>query len=170
MIDDGKKFWEGPLNIYLKAPILLDFVLGLIVSILMYKFGTGLQTRDNQENNILYLISADVSLSGFVIAALTILVTVKASTQYKKIEEMKTGVELLFNLPLYKDIIKIFLGCIAEFVIIAFLLFVLNFYNAEKMAHVAESIFFAALLMSFLSASRAIGILATAVIVQARSN
>lgn len=169
MMKREKWIGEGVLNFYLRRPLLYDLCIALAVFLLVQRFGAGLTPRQNQENNILYLISVDASLSGFVIAALTILVTVKANTQYKAVDEMKEGVDFLFNTPLYKTLIKVFLLCIVEFVLIAFALFLLNFYYTDQVSATVASLFIAALLMSFLAAVRTIGILASAVMIQANS-
>lgn len=164
MKDKALKLFDA----YLKAPFLIDLLVSGCIWFLFYKFGFGLKPKENQESNILYLLSVDASLSGFVIAALTILVTVKANTQYKPVEELKSGVDFLFSSSLYKTLIKVFLGCIAEFIFIVFMLFLINFYYDNSASVIVGGLFIGALIMSVMTSVRTIGILATVVLVQAQ--
>ena len=81
MVTDGKesiimkraiRFIE---NYYLKWPIIWDLVIGVLCYLLMIKLEPYLCMfiREDQADNVLSLISTNVSLAGFVIAALTII-------------------------------------------------------------------------------------------------
>lgn len=155
-------------DVYLKAPVLFDIIVASAVWFFLYKFGFGLTPKENQESNILYLLSVDASLSGFVIAALTILVTVKANNQYKPVDEIRSSIDFLFSSPLYKTLIKVFLGCIAEFIFIVFGLFLINFFYKNGLSIRVEALFLGALTMSVMTSLRTIGILAMVVLMQAQ--
>jgi uncharacterized membrane protein len=148
--------------------VLIDIVVASVTWFLLYRFGFGLSPKENQESNILYLLSVDASLSGFVIAALTILVTVKANNQSKPVDEMRSSTDFLFSSPLYKTLIKVFLGCIAEFIFIVFGLFLINFYYKNGFSTRVEGLFIGALFMSVMTSLRTIGILAMVVLLQAQ--
>ena len=124
---------------YLRLPIVYDVLLALIISLFFFHLGENIEVKTNQENNILYLISVDASLSGFVIAALTVLVTVKANTQYKKnVDDFKSGADFLFNSVLYPTLIKVFLWCIAEFIFVVFALFIVNFFLQWRIFNISK--------------------------------
>lgn len=154
---------------YLRAPIIFDFSIALVLGVIFFFWGSNLGVRIHQENNILYLISVDASLSGFVIAALTVLVTVKANAQYKKnVEDFRTGVDFLFNSALYPTLIRVFLWCIAEFVFVVFALFVVNFFYNGDESKIVNSLFLGSLVMSLFAAIRTVGVLASVVLLQAK--
>ncbi len=63
------------------------------------------------------LIGTAVSLAGFIIAALTIIVTFRANIAVKKMDDSANGMELLFNSQNYGRIVSVFKGAILELVI-----------------------------------------------------
>ena len=62
------------------------------------------------------LASTAVSLAGFIIGALTIIVTFKANIRAKKMEDSVNGMELLFNSTNYGRIVNVFQFAILELV------------------------------------------------------
>ena len=156
-----KKALLSGLDFYLKFPLLIDFVFGILMCLIFLYFKNDLceYVRENQENNLLNLISSNVSLAGFVIAALTIIITFKANTAYKKIEDIKTGIELIFNTSIYSHIIKVFIIAIFEYVLVFIILFVINIFSKAFNNFLFSSLLLSFLLISFLTTFRVIGVL-----------
>ena len=62
------------------------------------------------------LIGASISLSGFVLASLTIIVAIRSNVKTKRPEEAETPLELFFSIGTYKTIVKVFKIAIIELV------------------------------------------------------
>lgn len=153
------KLWV--LDQYLRFSILSDFILGIGVLGILYLLESYLFdfANSNQENNYLYLISSNVSLAGFVIAALTIIITFKANTAYKKVEEFTKGTDLIFNTAIYPLIIKVFVKAIFEFIVVVLLLFLINVFSQRIDAYTLASLFIGFLTISLLTTFRVIAVL-----------
>ncbi|PVW13165.1 hypothetical protein [Marixanthomonas spongiae] len=73
----------------------------------------------NNETNIKILsnlIGASISLAGFVLASLTIIVAIRSNVKTKRPEEADTPLELFFSIGTYKTIVKVFKIAIIELV------------------------------------------------------
>ena len=100
--------------------------MAIVVSICGNKFAFfdfKLINRENQISIIPYIISADVSLAGFILAALTIIVTFKSNLQAKGIEDANNALEFIFSSKHYDSIIKVFKKSLLEFVFCFIFLF-----------------------------------------------
>jgi hypothetical protein len=75
------------------------------------------------------IISAYISLAGFVLAALTIIVTFKASLKAKKIEDSENGMEMILNSEHYEKVVKVFKSAITEYIIYSLVLFLVWVFN-----------------------------------------
>lgn len=115
---------------YFKMPILWDMVIltfaGAIVWYLVKRVGLKLNIDDSNLVSLLnQLISSSVSIAGFIIAALTIIVTFKENYNSRETnkstcnyvddkktsentDEPKSGIEILFNSHHYKTIVGVF--------------------------------------------------------------
>ena len=62
------------------------------------------------------VIGASISLAGFVLASLTIIVAIRSSVKNRKPEEAKNALELFFSIGTYKTIVKVFKIAIIELV------------------------------------------------------
>lgn len=62
------------------------------------------------------LIGASISLAGFVLASLTIIVAIRSNVKTKRPEEAETPLELFFSVGTYKTIVKVFKIAIIELV------------------------------------------------------
>jgi uncharacterized MnhB-related membrane protein len=111
-------------NWYFNAPKFWDLVIGTIVSafgfFLRNKFGIDTKDIISVQSN---LASTAISLAGFILTALTIIVTLRANLAYKGLEESNSGLELIFNSKAYKSIVNVFKGAILELVIVALFLY-----------------------------------------------
>lgn len=96
---------------YLKVPILIDLVLIAIVDYLLYlskesNVVTELLTGDNLRDFYGDLISTSIALAGFIVAALTIIITFKDNLSTKGNESALSTV--LNDSRLYSSIVRIF--------------------------------------------------------------
>ncbi|WP_139255317.1 hypothetical protein [Hymenobacter psychrophilus] len=112
------------LNVYFIAPLLWDALLiGLIVLILHF-FAKYLPLITLDLPTVLdSLASTAISLAGFILTGLTIIVSIRANLSYKGINESNSGIELLFNSWAYGSIVKIFKGAIIGLILSALLLY-----------------------------------------------
>ena len=68
-----------------------------------------------QMNLLSSVIGTCVSLSGFILAALTIIVTFKSNIKAKRMEEASDALELIFSSKHYPAIINVFKSAITEY-------------------------------------------------------
>lgn len=80
--------------------------------------------KNNQINVLGNLISTDIALAGFLLAALTIIVTFKSNLKAKGIEDSENALELIFSSKHYNSIIDVFKVSIVELVICSIALYV----------------------------------------------
>jgi glycerol uptake facilitator-like aquaporin len=106
------------LDYYLAYPKFWDCVaIVLITGLLHWKanlFPLDVSDLSSLQNG---LIGTAVSLAGFIIAALTIIVTFRANIAVKKMDDSANGMELLFNSKNYSRIVNVFKGAILELVL-----------------------------------------------------
>jgi hypothetical protein len=113
-----KKLRNKILDFYLKFPLFSDGVLVFILYFLHNKvsfFHFTLTDKNNQLNILSNLIGTSVSLSGFILAALTIIVTFKSNIKAKMIEESANPLEMIFSSIHYPNIVRAFRIAISEF-------------------------------------------------------
>lgn len=105
------------IDFYLDHPLFVDLliILSMLVgnyflpTLVLFKFELSAQ------NAILSsLIGTSVSLAGFILAALTIIVTFRSNIACKKPENAKNPLELIFSTEHYQNIIKVFKDAIIE--------------------------------------------------------
>jgi len=120
------KAFDKTVDTYFSYPILFDLVLVAIVWVSANSFSIinfNLVDKTNQINILPYIISADVSLAGFILAALTIIVTFKSNLKAKGIEDADNALEMIFSSKHYESIIKVFKKSLVEFVLCFIVLF-----------------------------------------------
>jgi hypothetical protein len=71
-------------------------------------------------NVVSSLIGTCISLAGFILAALTIIVTFRSNIKAKGLEESSNAMELIINSGYYNEIVKVYTGTIAEFILVSF--------------------------------------------------
>jgi len=114
------------LDLYLQYPITWDLsVVSLLwlskvfVSYCCYEF----LNESDTLNLISNIIGTCVSLAGFILAALTIIVTFRANVKNKRIEEAENAMDLILSSHHYEEIVKVFQSAIIEFLLIVFVLY-----------------------------------------------
>lgn len=108
------------IDCYLKNPLWWDFLLicvlvtgnWLIPAFIPFKFEISAQI-----GILSSLISTSVSLAGFILAALTIIVSFRSNIACKNPESAKSPLELIFSTEHYKNIIQVFKSAIVELTI-----------------------------------------------------
>ena len=84
-----------------------------------------LASKENQVNILSNLISAAVSLAGFLIAALTILITYKLTIKAKTYDEATSPSEMIFVGKHYYNMMAVFRDAIIELLILCLGLYIL---------------------------------------------
>lgn len=120
------KFLDKLTDKYLAFPIGCDIILSGVIWWLSKYYPIFYITNINRANEINILpniINTDVSLAGFILAALTIIVTFKSSLKVKGVEDATNALELIFSTHHYENIIGVFKKSLIEFIICFVLLF-----------------------------------------------
>lgn len=105
------------IDLYLNNSLTIDFVFVVLIWIVNSYFSAIEFKIGTSENNLSILsdiISASISLAGFILASLTIIVAIKSNLANKNPERAKNPLELFFSPGNYKKIIEIFQGSIIE--------------------------------------------------------
>ncbi len=114
------------LDIYFRTPIFFDILFSILYLMISRKYtlfhfvyinSTDVSSLTSN------LIGTSISLAGFLIASLTIIVTIKSNLLSKKLEESSSALELLFNSSNYKQIVSVFKKSIIELIIIVAVLY-----------------------------------------------
>lgn len=109
---------------YYKRPLIFDFIVLIAIWFLSNWF-TIIRFKNSDQANSLSLISSligtMISLAGFILAALTIIVTFKSSLLAKGVDDANNALELIFSSRHYKSIVKVFKDSIIEFLIYSLL-------------------------------------------------
>lgn len=109
------------LNNYIKRPLLWDIAICLIVAILFHfiksKFNFSILISKEEYRSILTdILSTSISLAGFILASLTIIVTFKENISHKinaaknnlQNTDPLSGIEILFESKHYSRIVRVF--------------------------------------------------------------
>src|SRR5882724_7630666 len=109
------------IDFYLGKPLICDVIIIILLWIVSYQLPPFLinlikiPEKQIELNYISSLISISVTLAGFIIAALTILITVKSSLKARGYEDAENALEYIFSTKHYKSIIQVFINSIIEF-------------------------------------------------------
>ena len=116
------------LNAYFKHPILFDVAIAAaFIAFIYYKqdIFAFKKITDNIQNVVSNIISTIVSFAGFILASLTVIVTVKANIKSKPEQSANAMELLLLSTGNYKKIISVFRDAIVELVLCLAILYVL---------------------------------------------
>lgn len=105
------------IDFYLNNSLKIDFVCLLLIWFInsnfsLFEFNIG--TKENNVSILSDIISASISLAGFILASLTIIVAIKSNLTNKSKESAKNPLELFFSPMNYRKIIEVFQGSIIE--------------------------------------------------------
>jgi hypothetical protein len=116
------------LDRYLAYPLFFDLCMVVCVWLMSKHLNFipfSLVDKSNQIDILPNIIGTNVSLAGFILAALTIIVTFKSNLKAKGIEDSDSPLEMILTSRHYKSIVKVFKQAIIEFTIcLTFLLIV----------------------------------------------
>jgi hypothetical protein len=113
-------------NIYIRWPILFDCLFSVIIWLIGSKghlFSLIIDDMSVQTGVLSSIIGTDVSLAGFILAALTIIVTFKSNVKAKGMEEATNAMELILSSVHYESIKLVFKEAILEFVLLFIILY-----------------------------------------------
>lgn len=104
------------LNIYIKRPLFYDLIICIIIVLGIQYFNLiSLSiSLDSAKSTISDIVNTSISLAGFILAALTIIVTFKDNISHKENSNPaqnsidQSGLELIFNSNHYKTIVGVF--------------------------------------------------------------
>jgi len=105
---------------YLNYAFVIDVVIVIILWFLNSKFSFFNFHYNAQEINIdivSNIIGASISLAGFILASLTIIVAIRSNIKSKTPEQAYTPLELFFSVGTFKTIVQVFRIAIIELVI-----------------------------------------------------
>ena len=133
-IDIMKKVKSYPLiDFFLDSPLLFDsimlpllWVLSLYIPDLLMKLNLpAIKVFDKNTalTYMAYITSANVTLTGFIIAALTILITVKSSLKARGFTDAANAMEYIFSTDHYFNIVTVFVKSIVELFALFILLY-----------------------------------------------
>jgi glycerol uptake facilitator-like aquaporin len=124
------------LDNYNKHPFVWDALITLSIWALSTKieiYDFKYLDKDNQINLTSSIIENTVSLAGFILAALTIIVTFKSNIKAKNPDAAESPLELIFSSKYYSQIVSVFKSAITEFTIIFITLYLVWMY-AENLS------------------------------------
>lgn len=145
------------LDFYLRIPVLMDIILILIT--------IGLINYLNDEELVLSfdgdrlksissdLISTSISLAGFVLAALTIIVTFKDTVTDKASID---GKSTFFNSPKYFDLVKVFYSASLVLIFVFLILTTIKISDIFKKIGIEQYIIIGALILIFTTVLRSL--------------
>lgn len=156
--DKGTKL----MSIYLEIPITLDILFITAFYFIHRKaipfFELKVGDNASQVSIISYLISSAVSLAGFILAALTIIVTFKSNLKSKS-SDIETPLDYIFSKKYYSQIVDIFKSAITEFSLCFVLLFIF-WAIAENLSSITLNfVVFASIISILLTTYRSLNVL-----------
>lgn len=115
------------LNIYIRRPLLWDIIVtGLLCYLIFFainKLNIAISIDSELIKSIMSdLISTSISLAGFVLASLTIIVTFKDNLSHKNKGVEETGIGMLFSSKHYGSIVGVFTWAVIIFLALFLLL------------------------------------------------
>ena len=105
---------------YLNYAFIIDLIIITIIWVLNSKLSwieIKYLNKETYINIISNIISASVSLAGFMLASLTIIVAIRSNIANKNPEHAKSPLELFFSIGTFKTIVKVFKISIIELIL-----------------------------------------------------
>lgn len=127
------------LDYYIKRPLLYDLILSTLGALLFFLAISKWCIIDPPKQEIISNLFSDlsdysISLAGFVLASLTIIVTFKDNIRHKDLTELRaldrqqqlSGIDLLFSGKHYKRVVGVFTWASVIFLLIFFILSIIR--------------------------------------------
>ncbi len=113
-------------DFYLARPIIIDFgliSLFLILTIFLNWFRCVSLSIEQAGSIYSAVISTCISLAGFILAALTIIVTFRSNLKAKGFDDSKNALDFILSSKMYRQIVLVYRKAILEFIFISLSLF-----------------------------------------------
>jgi hypothetical protein len=110
---------RASIDVYLNWAIFVDFIALAIIIYMVNSFGLldiSLSSREKNIDILSNIISTSISLSGFILASLTIIVAIRSNIKSKQPESAETPIELFFSAGNFHSIVHVFKIAIIELV------------------------------------------------------
>ena len=126
------KYIKQIVDFYLSNALSMDAIICVIILIAntyLSLFLIDFNEKSNNINIINNIVKTSVSLAGFILTSLTIIIAIRSNVKIKKPKKAKTPLELFFSGGTYLTIIKVFKSAIIELIfcfIIAYIIWVLS--------------------------------------------
>lgn len=113
------------LDFYIKRPIFFDIIISILIVLIIDKtcskgYFCIKINRDTLGNLLNELVSSSVSIGGFIIAALTIILTLKDNLKAKEQTYPISALDVLFHSKHYKRIVRVFYWASLVFILTFF--------------------------------------------------
>ncbi len=115
------------LDAYYNSPKITDFIICCIVGFWSDKYANKIVSQIDTTilfNIYSYMISTSISLAGFLLAALTIIITIRSNLKAKQIHEVDNVLDLILATSNYLMVVSAFKNAIIEYISISITLFV----------------------------------------------
>ena len=149
------------LDIYYRIPLFIDAMIVILIWLLNSNasiFTIGITT--GQITTICSsIIDTSVSMAGFILAALTIIVTFKSNIKAKGIEDSKNALEMILASSNYKSIIYTFKSSIIELTVVFFILYITTIVKGELTKNIQFNILVSTVAILILSLTRSLFLL-----------
>lgn len=160
-------------NIYIAAPLLFDLILiGILIGLIEMicsKYQLCISEDREAVTNLLHeLVSSSVSVGGFIIASLTIILTMKDNLKSKNIEDSETGLELILLSKHYVKIVGIFFWAIIIFILTFFYFSLIEILNLHISDKVAMYLVFAGLMVIIMCLLRCLMVLKKIIVISSK--
>ena len=126
---------------YLNYASIIDAAIICVLWILNSRFSFFEFVHNKKEVNVSIIgniIGASISLAGFILASLTIIVAIRSNIKSKNPEQAQTPLELFFSVGTFKTIVKVFKIAIIELVIC----FIISYILWTISANISNEFFF----------------------------
>lgn len=130
-MDWFKKRHREFVDFYIESSIIFDLLLGFGIVISLSFFNEEYICFGNEKiNSILDRINNhSMTLTGFILACLTIIISIKASVKRGKVTDNSSNIEILFNSKHYKVIVSVFYKAMFMYGVIHILSHMMILYN-----------------------------------------
>jgi hypothetical protein len=124
---------------YFKRPLIWDFFIALLLSnlgfILIYKNLIFKPKADDSVAIITDIINISLTMSGFILTLLTVLITFKGGSKITKVEvdSREPLFDLFFVTGLYHETVKHLKNCIKSLIIVAIIGFTVKIFSPESL-------------------------------------
>lgn len=160
---------DKQIDSYLESPIKYDIVIVCLLLAIEYViellwFSQGWPTikilsRTDVLSFISSIISGAIALAGFMVAALTIFISVKASLKVRGIEDAENALDIIFSTGHYQSIINVFKHSIIELIALFIVLYFGWIYSANFSELVMFKLALSSVFIIVLSMARSLYIL-----------